>query len=104
VTFSWSTYVFLAIFCATVHWLVARAKITMWFWDAMWLPDSINRLLTCAACSGFWIGLGFGALGVRPLVTGHWWLDVIAAGTAAMYATPVAEAVMLWGLDRSKIH
>jgi hypothetical protein len=102
--FNWSTLTTLAILAAATHWLVARAQITKRFWDAIWLPEFIYDLLSCPACSGFWIGLGLGALGVRPLVTGHLWIDVIVAGIAAMYGVPVAEAVMLWGLERTKIH
>jgi len=104
VTFSWSTFATLAVLAAAVHWLVARAQITKWFWNAKQLPTFARELLECPACSGFWIGWGFGALGIRPLATGYVWIDVVLAGAVAMYGTPVAEAVMLWGLERSRIH
>jgi hypothetical protein len=103
-TFSWSTFATLAVLAAALHWLIARAQITKRFWDARWLPGMLSDLLECPACSGFWIGLGFGTLGVRPLITGHTWLDIVAAGVSAMYGTPLAEAVLIWGLDKSKIH
>jgi hypothetical protein len=103
-TFSWSTFAALAVFASALHWLIARAQITKPVWDAIWLPEFIYDLLSCPACSGFWIGLGLGAAGFRPLTTAHAWLDIVAAGVAAMYGTPVAEAVLVWGLDRSKIH
>jgi hypothetical protein len=103
-TFAWSTFAALAILAAALHWLVARASITKPVWDAIWLPERIDSLLKCPACSGFWIGLGLGVAGIRPMATGHTWVDVLVSGALAMYGTPVAEAVMLWGLDRSKIH
>ncbi len=102
-TFAWTTLATLAVLSAAVHWLVGRAEITKPVWDAIWLPARIGNLLRCPACSGFWIGLGLGGVGVRPIVTGYWWVDVLAAGITAMYTTPVAEAVMLWGLERSRI-
>jgi hypothetical protein len=103
-TFAWSTFATLAVLAAALHWLAARAEVTKWFWDAAWLPARVRHLLECPSCSGFWLGLGLGAVGARPLVTGWWWIDVPAAGVAAMYGVPVAEAVMLWGLSGSKIH
>lgn len=103
-TFNWSTFVILAILASALHWLIARASITEWFWSARWLPDFAYDLLECPACSGFWIGLGLGAAGCRPLVTGCWWADTLLAGIGAMWGVPVAEAVMLWGLERSRIH
>jgi hypothetical protein len=103
-TFAWSTFATLAILASALHWLFARATITRGFWGAIWLPAQLDSLLKCPACSGFWIGLSLGAADFRPLVTGHWWVDVPVAGICAMWGVPVAEGVMLWGLDRSKIH
>ena len=103
-TFSWSVLTTLTILTGTLHWLMARAEITKWFWGSILMPKFLDSLLRCPACSGFWLGLGLGSLGVRPLVTGHAWIDVLAAGTAGLYGTPIAEAVLLWALDRSKIH
>jgi len=103
-TFNWSTLVTLGILAASFHWLAARAQVTRGLWGALWLPGFVDSLLRCPACSGFWLGLGLGIVGVRPLETGHWWLDALAAGLAGMYTTPMFEAVLLWGLDRSKIH
>ena len=103
-TFNWSTLLTLGILCASVHWIVARAKITEWFWDADWLPKFLNNLLTCPACSGFWLGLLFGIAGLRPLVSSHTTLDVLTTSVAGLFCTPLVEAVFLWGLDRSKIN
>lgn len=102
-TFNWSTFATLAILAATIHWLIARAEISKPIWDAIWLPERINQLLRCPACSGFWIGLALGTAGLRPLVTGHWWLDMPVAALAGAFGTPVLQAVLLWGLERTKI-
>lgn len=100
---NWSTFLTLGVLAASIHWTVARATITKWFWGASWLPRFLAELLSCPACSGFWIGLGLGLAGLRPLHTGHDLLDVFLAGVLALYATPVLEGVMLWGLERSRI-
>lgn len=103
-TFNWSTLAILGILTATIHWLIARAEISKAFWSAIWLPERIDQLLRCPACSGFWLGLGLGGLGIRPLTTGHWWIDVPASAILGVFATPLFEGLFLWGLERSKIH
>jgi len=103
-SFNWSTLATLGVLTATLHWLAARAKITKRFWDAAWLPASVDGLLRCPACSGFWLGLGVGLWGVRPLRTGAAWLDVLTAGVCGIFMTPLFEGIILWGLDRSSLH
>lgn len=100
---NWSAFLTLGVLAASIHWTVARAKITQWFWGASWLPRILNELLSCPACSGFWIGLGLGLAGLRPLHTDLVTLDVLATGVLALYTTPILEGVMLWGLERSRI-
>lgn len=103
VFFNWSAFATLAALAGTLHWIIARAKITKWFWGAAWLPSFFHELLSCPACSGFWLGLGLGFAGARPLATGHTWLDIAAAGVAGVLGTPVAQAVLLWGLERTRL-
>lgn len=103
-TFNWSTLLTLGIITATIHWIVARSKIMKWFWNAIWLPKRVNQLLECPACSGFWLGIAVGMLGVTPLTAGSWWFELPAAGIAGTFATPVLQAVLLWGLKQSEIH
>ena len=91
----------LGLLSAAIHWIVARAKVTRSFWSALWLPGFISDLLACAACSGFWIGLGLGLAGIRPL--GHGILGVLCSGLLGVVATPVVEGVLLWGLSTTKI-
>lgn len=102
-TFSWSIFATLSILAAAIHWIVGRAEITRPIWDAIWFPVTLHRLLKCPACSGWWLGLGLGLVGVRPMVTGMWWIDTAAAGLCAVFGVPVAEAVMLWGLRGSQV-
>jgi len=83
-----------------LHWLIARAYILRWFWSRA--HGMLARLLACAACSGFWLGLGLGAAGLRP-VQAHPAIAILAAGVLGVVLTPIFEAVMLWGLDRSAI-
>jgi hypothetical protein len=106
---NWSAFLALGILAASAHWLLARAKITAPFWGLNWLPEGQTRalldgLLSCAACTGWWAGLGLGLLGLRPAVTG--WgavADVLLAGLLAVWATPVFEGLLMWGLERSRI-
>jgi hypothetical protein len=104
IAFNWSAFLTLGILSATIHWSIARAKLTEWIWNAIWLPEALDELLRCPACSGFWIGLGLGLAGLCPLSTGHWWLDIATAGFAGVFATPIAEGMLLWGLEHSRIH
>lgn len=91
----------LGLFSAVIHWLVARARITRGFWGALWLPSRLSELLACAACSGFWIGLGLGLAGVRPV--GQGLLGVLCSGLLGVLVTPVFEGVLLWGLKATKL-
>jgi hypothetical protein len=102
----------LGLLSAAIHWIVARAKITKWFWSLNWwpAPGSITSglikeffagLLACAACSGFWIGLGLGLAGVQPL--GHGVIGVLSSGLLGVVATPVVEGLLLWGLQTTKM-
>jgi hypothetical protein len=109
--FNTDQLVLLGILTASLHWLIARASITKPFWDFRWWPTrfpvvtviglALSMLLACASCSGFWIGLGFGIAGVRPIGEGV--LGVLASGCAGILLTPVFEGVLLWGLERTHI-
>ena len=90
----------LALMAPAVHWLAARAEITRPLWSRA--SGRLSKLLACPACSGWWIGLGLGLAGVRP-VAGRWWATTVASGLIAVVLTPVVEAVLLWGLERSAI-
>ena len=92
--------VLLALLTAPLHWIIARSSIAKPFWSrATGLAD---KLLRCAGCSGFWIGLGLSALGVRP-VDGPWLFEHIAAGALGALLTPVVEGVLLWGNAMSAV-
>lgn len=89
----------LGLVCASAHWLIARSHIAEPLWSRArgWL----GALLRCPACSGVWLGLGCVVMGIRPV--GH---GVVAGFVTVMLTailTPVFEAVMLWGLERSAI-
>lgn len=101
---NWSTFATLSVLSAAIHWIVARSKIMKWFWGARWLPHFFRDLLACPACSGFWVGLTLGALGILPIAPLPFrWLEVLTAGVLAVWGTPVAQAIVLWGLDRSRL-
>lgn len=93
--------VLLALLSGALHWFIARSTITQFFWSQTsgWL----DKLLRCAACSCFWIGLCL-ALVVQPAV--QWWSppgEVLATGLLTMITGPWAEALLLAALDATKI-
>jgi hypothetical protein len=97
----------LGLFSTAVHWLVARSEIFRPLWSRArgWL----DKLLRCPACAGYWLGGLVTLGGVHPfgdLTDGPWWLTVakvVGAQLAAVFLTPVFEAVLLWGLERSAV-
>lgn len=91
----------LAVLTATLHWLIARAEITRPIWSRA--SGGIDKLLRCAGCSGFWLGLGLGIIGLRPIDSGIVVADVAVTGLLSVFFTPVFEAVLIWGLERSAI-
>lgn len=107
-TLNFQQLALLGLLTASIHWLVARAAVTRWFWSRV--PGAAGRLLGCAACSGLWLGLALGYW-VRPIDihalrlhdTARPVLEVLAAGLTAVVLTPVVEAVLLWGLERTAI-
>lgn len=89
------------ILAAAAHWLVARSEIMRWLWSRA--RGRAAKLLACPSCSGFWLGLGFGAYGLRPALSGNRYVDVVVAAAIGVFVTPVFEAVLLWGLERAAI-
>ena len=89
----------LGLLTASTHWLVARSEIARPLWSRTrgWL----ERLLSCAGCSGWWLGLGYGALGLRPV--SHGWRGIVLAGVLGTILTPIFEAILLWGLHETAI-
>lgn len=91
----------LGVVSASIHWLLARSAIFEFFWGRT--RGFLEKLLTCAACSGFWIGIGLGLGGVRPVQDVAWWAQIAGAGFMGIWLTPVFEGVLMWGLQRSRI-
>lgn len=98
------TTVFLyATLCVAAYYLVARAKLTEPLWSRY--PGWLDYWTTCAACSGFWYGLGCGYLGAQlglpflGLPPEHWatWLAVAAFG---MVWTPILSFAMVYSWER----
>jgi hypothetical protein len=84
----------LGILGAAVHFLGYRAEATRWLWSRY--PKPIDKLMRCAACSGFWAGGALGALyqfrgqpalGLNP---GDWLVLPACALVTMVAAPPVA--------------
>lgn len=91
--------VVLGLLTASTHWLVARSEIARPIWSRA--HGWIGKLLSCAGCSGWWLGLGYGALGLRPV--SHGWRGVLIAGVLGTILTPIFESCLIWGLRNSTI-
>jgi hypothetical protein len=91
--------VVLGLLTSSTHWLVARSEIARPLWSRTrgWLA----KLLACAGCSGWWLGLGYGVLGLRPV--SHGWRGIVLAGVLGTILTPIFEAILIWGLDETAI-
>jgi len=105
---NWSAFLTLGILTSSIHWIVARSEIMRPFWGLNWLPDGrvrgfLDGLLSCPACSGFWLGLGLGAAGLQPITVDFLPIDVLCSGLIAVWCTPVFEGVLLRGLNRSRM-
>ena len=89
----------LGLLTASTHWLVARSEIAKPFWSRA--EGQMAKLLACAGCSGWWLGLAYGILGIRPVSSGVF--GVFASGVLGTILTPIFEAVLLWGLRETAI-
>lgn len=90
-----------AILCAVIHWFIARSSIMRWFWSRA--TGGLAELLECPACSGFWIGLLLDVTYISPLGPPTTWTDPLLSGALGIFFTPLAEAVLLWGLEKSAV-
>jgi hypothetical protein len=88
----------IALAGAAIHYLSYHALITHWLWSRY--PLALDGLLSCAACSGTWVGLGlayplaeggYPLLGLRELSASYFLL----AAAAGMVLVPIVSALQL---------
>jgi hypothetical protein len=93
--------VFLGIVGAAFHYITYRAMVTKWLWSRY--PSWLDALMSCAACSGFWIGgglgllaraRGYGLLGMEPSD----WLLLPAAAAVTMVLAPITASIQISAL------
>jgi hypothetical protein len=94
-----SDIILLGVLGAAFHFLAYRAEATRWLWSRY--PKSLNRLLSCSACTGFWIG---GALGLLARERGYLllgltdWLLLPACALVTMVAAPPLAYLQIYTL------
>ncbi len=93
--------VLLGLLTSSLHWLGARAQVSQPLWSRA--RGGWARLLACAGCSGFWLGLVLGIGGLQPCVTRWAAGNIVASAVLAVFLTPVFEGVLLWGLSASAL-
>jgi hypothetical protein len=101
VTIALDQLVVLGLLTASMHWLVARSTIAKPLWSRARGP--LAELLKCAGCTGWWLGLGCGFAGLRPIVAHYQVVSIVVAGVLGAILTPIFEGVMVWGLLQSTI-
>lgn len=93
--------VFLGLLGAALHYAAYRAVATHWLWSRY--PKPVNALLSCSACSGFWLGGALGALararsyallGLSP----NDWLLLPACALVCMVTAPIFSYLMVYAL------
>lgn len=94
--------VVLGLLTASTHWLVARSEIARPLWSRA--RGWFGALLRCPACSGWWLGVWLGIIGLRPVMTARFpATGIVLGGILAAILTPIFESVLLWGLANSAI-
>jgi hypothetical protein len=79
------TPVLYGLITSALYYLGSRAKITEFIWSRY--PKGMDKFMLCAACTGFWYGLGV------ALVLG-WTLELPFLGLAGRFwATPIVVAI-----------
>jgi len=97
------TPVLYGLIASALYYLGSRAKITSFLWSHY--PPRFDRFMMCAACTGFWLGLG------EAFAIGWWldlpylglpgrlWLTPIVVAITAVVTTPVFAAIHLRALE-----
>jgi hypothetical protein len=68
------------LICVAIFYLGSQALIMEWLWSRY--PPRLDAFMSCPACTGFWLGLGCGALG--------WWLQIpFLSLDSRHFATPI---------------
>jgi hypothetical protein len=77
-----------------LYYLGARAMITQFLWSRY--SPRVDAFMQCAACAGFWYGVGLGIAGLvtdTPFIGSLAWWTPIAAGLASVVWTPILADV-----------
>lgn len=92
-----------ALLGAAAYYLGSRATITHWLWSRY--PERLDRFMLCAACSGFWYGVG-AAMGIGwyldvpfLVLPGRFWLTPCVVGLCSLVFTPWLSAKHLAALE-----
>lgn len=98
-----STLVLYALLSASLYYLGSRAMITARVWSSY--PPAVARFMDCAACTGFWYGLGL-ALTVGRLreldfvgLDSQDWLTPIVVAYVSIITTPIMAALQQRALE-----
>jgi hypothetical protein len=91
-----TTLVIYPLLCVAAFYLLAQARITEPIWSRY--PDRLDAFMQCSACTGFWYGLGCGALGWAQdwnflLLDGRDWLTPLIVAFCGIVWTPILARV-----------
>jgi hypothetical protein len=91
------------LIASALYYLGSRAKITEFLWSRY--PPAFDKFMMCAACTGFWLGLGLAFLigwwHEIPflLLPGRFWLTPIIVAITSVVLTPLFAAAHLRALE-----
>lgn len=89
-----------ALLTSSAFYLGSRAVITRALWSRY--PRRLAAFMDCAACSGFWYGLGF-ALLLRDKLSQPFGAGIpssILVGLCSIITTPIVAGLMQAGFER----
>jgi hypothetical protein len=97
------TPILYGLVASSLYYLGSRAKITEFLWSHY--PPAFDRFMMCAACTGFWWGLGaafvIGWWHELPflLLPGRYWMTPVVVALTSVVLTPVFGALHLRALE-----
>jgi len=89
-----------SLLTSAAFYLGSRAKITAFVWSRY--PRKLASFMDCAACTGFWYGLVFGALlsAYLPIGSIPGGVYVIVVALCSIVTTPIVAGLMQAGFER----
>lgn len=91
-----------SLLTSACYYLGSRATLTRELWSRY--PPKLAAFMDCAACTGFWYGLGWAILfqcrGTTSMSFAQEWYSSIIIGLCSIVTTPIVAGLMQAGFER----